>query len=121
MTGEEKGNDNDGGILQEALKTGRAFGGRWRKWDNELSLCLGIVGKQQFAYLKVNVLLLIHTKNTSPSFETVLEPLAVTTLCKIASLSSLCYVDTLCDCFSNYKIESQKLVSASDYLFLLQV
>lgn len=64
-------------MLQEALKTGRAFGGGWRKQENKLSLCLGIVGKQQLSYSKVNILVFLHIKNTPPLLAAVLGPLAV--------------------------------------------
>lgn len=77
MTGEAKGNYNHGENLQEALKTGRAFGGRWRKQENKLNLCLGNVGKQRLSYSKVNILLFLHTKNTPPLLEAALGPSAV--------------------------------------------
>lgn len=106
MTSEAKGNYNNGEKLQEALKTGRTFGGGWRKQENKLSLCLGIVGKQQLSYSKANILLFLHTKNTPTLLEAALRPLAVLhDSCKTARLSSLCYVDILCDCYSNDKIE----------------
>lgn len=72
MTGEAKRNCNHGEMLQAALETGRAFGGGWRKQENKLSLCLGIVGKQQLPYSKLNILLFFHTKNTPLLFQVVL-------------------------------------------------
>lgn len=76
MTDEAKAS-NHREMLEETLKTGRAFGGGWRKQENKLSLCLEIVGKQQLSYSKVNILLFLHTENTPPLLEAVLEPLAV--------------------------------------------
>lgn len=59
MTDYVKGNCTNGEMLQEALKTGRAFGGGWRKLENKLGLCLGIAGKQQFSHSNVNIFFII--------------------------------------------------------------
>lgn len=121
MTGYVKGNYTNGEMLQEALKTVRAFGGGLRKLENKLSLCLGIAGKQQLSSSNVNIFFIIariHHLFLKYCWDTSLSYMAA---CKIARLSSLCHVDILCDCFSNGKIDSQTLVSGPGYLFILQV
>lgn len=121
MTSFVKGNYTNRDMLQEALKTGRAFEGGWRKLENKLSVCLGVAGKQQLSYSNVNIFFIIariHHLYLKHCWDTSLSYMAA---CKIARLSSLCYVGILCDCFSNGKIDSQTLVSGPGYLFILQV
>lgn len=106
MTGEVEGNYNNGEMLQEALKTGRAFGRGWRKLENKPSQCLGVAIKQQFSYSNVSIFFIIpriHHLYLKHCWDTLLSCMAA---CRIARLSSLCYVDILCDCFSNGKIET---------------
>lgn len=120
MTSFIKGNYTNGDMLQEALKTGRAFEGGWRKLENKLSVCLGVAGKQ-LSYSNVNIFFIIariHHLYLKHCWDTSLSYMAA---CKIARLTSLCYVGILCDCFSNGKIDSQTLVSGPGYLFILQV
>lgn len=118
MTSEAKRNYNNGGMLQAALKTGKAFGGGWRKQENKLSLCLGIVGKQQSPYSKLNILLFFHTKNTPPLLAAVLGLVTVSNdslqNCKIEFFMLCWYTMWLFLKWQNG--ESQKLVSGSDCL-----